>query len=177
MAKASFAKLNLKVNNSIKTIVWNETAIEIKQYLPIEEKITLVSNVINNSIDDNDFYNPIRLEIYTTLEIVYMYTNFNITEKMKEDCFKIYDIIISSGLYDKIVETIPERELTEIQDSIHKVIDNIYSYKNSAAGILNLISKDYSNLNLDLKAINDTITDPNQLALLKEIAPLLGLNE
>lgn len=180
MAKVSFAKLGLKVNNEVKTFEWlsgdEVTTVEVKQYLPIEEKLAVISNIINNSIDDNDFYNPVRLEIFTTLEILYAYTNFNITPKMKEDPFKLYDVVLSSGLYDKILEVMPTEEFDRIDVSAHATIRNIYNYKNSAAGILHLISADYSNLDLDLTNLNDKITDPNSLAILKEIAPMLGLN-
>ena len=182
MAKTSFAKLGLKVNEEVKTFEWlsgtDEVAtIEVKQYLPIQEKLVVISNIINNSLDDNDFYNPVRLEIFTTLEILYAYTNLNFTPKMKEDPFKLYDVVLSSGLYDKVLEAMPTDEFDRIDVSAHATIRNIYNYKNSAAGILNMISKDYSNLNLDLTALNDKITDPNALAVLKEIAPMLGLNE
>jgi hypothetical protein len=180
MAKVSFAKLGLKVNNDVKTFEWlsgdEVTTVEVKQYLPIEEKLAVISNIINNSIDDNDFYNPVRLEIFTTLEILYAYTNFNITPKMKEDPFKLYDVVLSSGLFDKILEAMPTEEFDRIDVSAHATIRNIYNYKNSAAGILHLISADYNNLNLDLINFNDKITDPNSLAVLKEIAPMLGLN-
>lgn len=180
MAKVSFAKLGLKVNNDVKTFEWlsgdEVTIVEVKQYLPIEEKLAVISNIINNSIDENDFYNPVRLEIFTTLEILYAYTNFNITPKMKEDPFKLYDVVLSSGLYDKILEVMPTEEFDRIDVSAHATIRNIYNYKNSAAGILHLISADYSNLDLDLTTLNEKITDPNSLAVLKEIAPMLGLN-
>ena len=57
MAKVSFAKLGLKVNNEVKTFEWlsgdEVTTVEVKQYLPIEEKLAVISNIINNSIDDN----------------------------------------------------------------------------------------------------------------------------
>ena len=180
MAKVSFAKLGLKVNNEVKIFEWlsgdEVTTVEVKQYLPIEEKLAVISNIINNSIDDNDFYNPVRLEIFTTLEILYAYTNFNITPKMKEDPFKLYDVVLSSGLFDKVLEVMPTEEFDRIDVSAHATIRNIYNYKNSAAGILHLISTDYSNLDLDLTNLNDKITDPNSLAVLKEIAPMLGLN-
>lgn len=181
MSKTSFVKLGLKIDNSTKTFEWLDndgklTIVEVKQYLPIEEKLEVISNIINNSIDDNDFYNPVRLEIFTTLEIVYAYTNLNITDKMKENPFKLYDIILSSGLYDKILEMIPTEEFDRIDVSAHATIRNIYNYKNSAAGILHLLSAEYSNLNFDLTTLNEKITDPNSLAVLKEIAPLIGLN-
>jgi hypothetical protein len=59
MAKVSFTKLGLKANQEIKTFNFNEQIIEVKQYLPVNEKLTLISNVINQSIDENNFNNPL----------------------------------------------------------------------------------------------------------------------
>lgn len=178
MAKVSFAKLGLKVNSGVKTFEWlsgdEVTTVEVKQYLPIEEKLAVISNIINNSIDDNDFYNPVRLEIFTTLEILYAYTNFNITPKMKEDPFKLYDVVLSSGLYDKILEVMPTEEFDRIDVSAHATIRNLYNYKNSAMGILNAMSADYSNLNLDALQLRDNLVDPANLELLKTVATKLG---
>jgi hypothetical protein len=98
MAKVSFTKLGLKINQEIKTIDFNEQLIEVKQYLPISEKLELMSTVINNSADDNNFANPVKTRVFTMLEIMYAYTNINFTEKQKEDPAKLYDILLSSGL-------------------------------------------------------------------------------
>ena len=178
MAKVSFAKLGLKVNSEVKTFEWlsgdEVTTVEVKQYLPIEEKLAVISNIINNSIDDNDFYNPVRLEIFTTLEILYAYTNFNITPKMKEDPFKLYDVVVSTGLFDKILEVMPTEEFDRIDVSAHATVRNLYNYKNSAMGVLNAISSDYSNLNLDALQLRDSLVDPANLELLKTVATKLG---
>ena len=45
--KPTFAKLGLKMNNNIKTILINDQEIEVKQYLPINEKLDLIGSVIN----------------------------------------------------------------------------------------------------------------------------------
>lgn len=179
MAKVSFAKLGLKVDNNVKTIEWLSgdkeiTTIEVKQYLPIEEKLVVISNIINNSIDENDFYNPVRLEIFTTLEILYAYTNLNITSKMKEDPFKLYDVVLSSGLYDKVLEAMPTDEFDRIDVSAHATIRNIYNYKNSAMGILNSISTDYSDLDLNVQALQSELANPENLSLLKNVVANLG---
>ena len=47
MAKVAFSKLGLKVNQDIKTIEFNGQNIEVKQYLPIQDKLRLISNIIN----------------------------------------------------------------------------------------------------------------------------------
>ena len=67
MAKLAFTKLGLKTNNQIKTILFNEQEIEVKQYLPINEKLEMISNVINLSADDNNFANPVKVSVFTTL--------------------------------------------------------------------------------------------------------------
>jgi hypothetical protein len=83
MAKVPFTKLGLNKNKeSVKTFVWNEQTIEVKQYLPVNDKLSLIANVITFAHDgNNNFSNPIQLKVYTELEILYFYTNINFTEK------------------------------------------------------------------------------------------------
>ena len=80
MAKVPFTKLGLIKDNKIETIEINGQIIEIKQYLPIQEKLELVSRIINNSSDDNNFQNPMKLDLFTCLEVIYAYTNISFTD-------------------------------------------------------------------------------------------------
>ena len=98
MAKPTFAKFGLKVDQSVKLVKFNEQEFEIKQYLPVENKLELISEIVNQSIDDNNFANPARVEIFTIIEIVKGYTNISFTEKQLEDPLKLYDLIVSSEL-------------------------------------------------------------------------------
>ena len=172
MAKIPFSKLNLKVNNDISIITWNEQDIEVNRYLPFKAKTELVSNVVNYSVDDNGFYNPLKVKLYMVLETVYAYTNLTFTAKMKEDPFKLYDSLISSGLFDLIIKEIDPSDWNSVQEDIYDTIDNIYTYRNSVLGILETISTDYSNLQLDANAITDTLLNPESLTTLKQLAPL-----
>ena len=174
MAKVSLTKLGLKVNQDIATIDFNEQTIEVKQYLPINDKLELISNVINASHDDNNFANPVKVSVFTTLEIMYAYTNINFTDKQKEDPTKLYDMLISSGLVAAVVDAIPETEYHEVLCGVTDSSDAIYTYRNSIMGILDNISTDYSNLNLDASEIHKNLADPNNMALLKQILTQLG---
>jgi hypothetical protein len=100
MAKVPFSKLGLKVNNDVTVITFNDYDIEVNRYLPFKEKTELASNIINYSVDDNGFYNPLKVKLYMVLEVVYAYTNLTFTPKMKEDPFKLYDALVSSGLFE-----------------------------------------------------------------------------
>ena len=88
--KPTFAKMGLKLNTDITTISIGEQEVEVKQYLPVNEKLMLIGRVINNSADENNFANPIKLDVFTALEIVFTYTNISFTEKQKEDLVKLY---------------------------------------------------------------------------------------
>ena len=67
---------------------------------------------------------------------------------------------------------IPGEEWDDLQKTVWDTIANVYEYKNSAMGILEAISEDYSTLNLDANAITETLLNPESLATLKELAPL-----
>ena len=153
MAKVSLTKLGLKVNQNVKNIEFNEQIIEVKQYLPINEKLELISSVINSAADENNFSNPVKENVFLTLEILYHYTNINFTDKQKEDPVKLYDLVVSSGLANKVTDLIPEEELDEVINGVAQSVKAIYAYKNSILGILESISQDYSSLNLDATEI------------------------
>ena len=174
MAKIAFTKLGLKVDKENEIINWNDQEIEIKQYLPVNEKLELISRIINNSAEDMKFYNVGKIEIFTTLEIIFAYTNINFTDKQKEDVCKLYDLFMSSDLMDEIFAHIPESELDWISDTVKDTFESIYSYQNSVMGILDSINQDYSNLNLDATEIQKKIADPENLELLKSIMTRLG---
>lgn len=134
-----------------------------------------MSKVINLSHDkDSNYSNPIKVDIYTKLNIIENYTNITFTDKQKEDVCKLYDLFKESGLMEEIFNAIPEQEIVEIENSIKKAIKSIYAYQNSVMGILDNVSSDYSNLNLDALNIQEALGDPNNLTLLKQVIDKLG---
>ena len=147
MAKVAFTKLGLKINSDIKTIDFNEQNIEVKQYLPVNDKLDLISKVINLSADDNNFANPIKIEVYSTIAIIEAYTNITFTDKQKENITKLYDMISSSGMFNIIAENIPTEELDNLFAGIEETVEAVYKYRNSLMGIFETITTDYSNLN------------------------------
>ena len=174
MAKVSFTKLGLKQNQETTKIIFNEQEIEVKQYLSINDKLALISNVINKSADNNNFANPVKISLFTTLEILYYYTNINFTDKQKEDPVKLYDLVISSGLIEKIIMAIPEAEYSEVLQGVKDSTNAIYTYRNSVLGILETVSADYSNLDLDASEIQKKLADPENMAFLKGVMSKLG---
>ena len=174
MAKLAFTKLSLSKNQEVKIVEFNGQDIEVNQYLPVNDKFEVISNIINRSADDNNFANPLKVEIFTALEIISAYTNISFTEKQKEDPSKLFDLVVSSGLYKEIVCAIPHTEIESLQCYINSTIDAVYKYRNSIMGLLENITADYSNLNLEATEIQKKLADPNNMQLLRDVLTKLG---
>ena len=174
MAKVSFTKLGLKKNTDTIGFNWNDQGIEVKEYLPVEEKIAIIERIVNYSLDENNFANPARININTVLEIVFAYTNINFTDKQKEDRLALYDLLVSTGFWKMIKASLSDDEYTFIYNTVHAVIDEIYRYKNSALGVLQAISEDYSNLDLDAEKIREKIGNKENVEFLKNVMDKMG---
>ena len=175
MAKIAFTKLGLKKKDELKTVNINNNVIEVKQYLPINDKLALISRVINLSHDSsNNFANPVQVEVIGTVEIIMAYTNLSFTEKQKEDYAKLYDLLEENGITKDLISAIPEDEYAFLIDGINDSIEAVYKYQNSVLGILDSVAQDYSNLEVDASKIQQELADPQNLELLKGIMSRLG---
>lgn len=174
MAKVAFSKLALKKQEKVKLVKIGNFDIEVKQYLPVNEKLDLIARVLNGAHDENNFPNPIKIEVIGTLEIIMAYTNISFTEKQKEDVAKLYDLLDSNGVVNTIIAAIPEEEYNFVIDGIDDTIEAVYTYQNSVLGILENITQDYSNLELDAQKLQEKIADPNSVSLLKDVLTKLG---
>lgn len=177
MAKISYNKLGITKDelNKVQTVEYNDQIIEVKQYLPIAEKSELITRVLNNSVDENTgYYNLLKLDMNLGLEIVYAYSNISFTEKQKEDPMKLYDMLNASKVLNLIIGLVPDGEFYYLNKTTHEMANNIVTYRNSAMGIMEAISADYSNLDLDATVIQKKLNDPDNMALLKDVLTKLG---
>lgn len=170
MAKVSFNKLGLKVNQEVKELDWNGQKIEVKQYLPIAEKFSLISEVLMNcqDTDNNNFMSISKMVMYLGIQIVIHYTNINITDKMKEDPAKLYDQLDSTGLLTEIKNNMNEKEFITLCDWCKETCEHLYSYRNSIYAILDAMTTDYDNLNLDIEEIQKNVQNPELMKAFKE---------
>lgn len=174
MAKVSFNKLGLKIDDSVKELTFHDQSIEVKQYIPVNEQLDLISWVINQSVDDLKFYNVGKLHIFKDIAIVQHFTNINFTDKQLEDPAHLWDLLASSGLLDMVYELIPDPVIIFIEDTLDNTVDSIYKYQNSVMGILDIVTADYQNLNFDVKSLQENISNPENLGLLKDVMTKLG---
>ena len=174
MAKIGLNKLGLVKNTEQVDFMWKGQKIEIIQYLPLEKKLEIISNVINESVDLKGYYAPYRLDLFMTIAIIQNYTNITFTEKQQEDLGKLYDLLVSSGIYNEIKNRIPASEIDYLQVNIEKTIHSIYEYKNSVLGIMDAIAKDYKDVSFDASQIQEALESGKGLETVREVLDNLG---
>ena len=174
MAKPTFAKLKLTISEPVKKFNWGEQEIEVKQYISIQDKLNMISEVLALAADENKFYNPGKINMFFALKVIDYYTNLSITEKQRENQIKLYDDFMSSGFYSAVFEHIPEDEIGFVYNTMMDSVEQIYKYQNSAYGILDAMNSDYNNLNLDIQKLTQQITNKENVEFLDGVMSKLG---
>lgn len=168
MAKVPFTKLYAKEDlGKTSSFEWRDLEIEVKQYLPLIEKLNIIQNIAMTNVEGRDFLNP--LEIYSAFDslIVSNYTNISFTEKQRTtDVIKTYDVLKEIGLIDKIKSHIPKIELDEIYFYFENLLQNIMTYRSSALCLVkDIASKGEVNDEslIDFDKLKSEISDNPQL--------------
>lgn len=148
--------------------------VAVKQYLPVNTKLDMIAEIINQAADLNNFYNPGKIDVSLAIALVKYYSNINLGEDYDLDLASTYDIILTSGLKDAVENAIPISEMDFIITTLKATVKAIYEYNNSLLGIIKAVNTDYENLSLDAKKITEGLSDKDNLALLKDVVSKLG---
>ena len=95
-----FSELNLSIRDEIKTVKIGDNVIEVKQYLPLEKKIDIISLAIQQSLGGT-VQNTMAFESYLDLFIIMNYTNIDFSDC--EDYSALYDILESNDIINFII--------------------------------------------------------------------------
>ena len=174
MAKISLNKIAPIKSGEIKEIEFNGEIIQVRQYLPVEDKIALTERVLSGAFDESNRYSKYRLNLLLAIEIVRAYTNINITEKQLENIPHLYDLLQLNGINDFVQDNIPESEINELIGKAYGEANNLQNYLNSLMGVMKTITTDYSNTELNVEKITEQLNNPEALSTVKEILDKIG---
>ena len=180
MAKIAFSKFGLKSNSAIVNVEWAGQMIEVTQYLPVQEKLGLIGRVISQAHEeDNNYSNPVKVQVYFALEVVFAYTNITFTDKQKEDLPKLFDLLTSSGLLNAIINAIPADEFDYLSKGVKDSIAAVYAYQNSVLGILQILKGDMDGIeekSFDIENLKKELMELSDSDTVKNLTSLFGLN-
>lgn len=173
--KPIFNDLKKELPLKIRSIKINDKEVEVKQYLPVNDKLNLITAVLQQvAQNEYPFANPVQMDVYTTLEIIYAYSNIEFTEDEKAIPDELYDELEKQEIANTIIAAIPETEYNFLIDGINDTITAYYAYRNSVKGIIEDVTTDYKDLELNAEEIQKKMNDPNSLSLLKGVMEKLG---
>ena len=139
MEKINLNSLNLTNNKTTSTFDFNGQNIEVLNYLPIEDKYDLVMITLQKSEEDG-YYNPMKLDMFFHLHLVYMYTNIAVDGDMEET--EIYDLLETSGLLAKVVDVMEDSEYNELYHYLETTKDEVMTFKNTTAAVISKVIND-----------------------------------
>ena len=112
--------------------------------------------------------------MYMDLAIVFNYTNLSFTDKQKEDLYKLYDLLVGSGFIKELKKQVDCNQTDDLEVYTYETLNGYYKYRNSIYGIMDAMNQNYSNLNLDINELQDKISNPESLSLVKDILTKMG---
>lgn len=176
----NFSDLKLDYKSEINTFTYTlsdgtEMLIEVKERISVEDKMSLIAEVLNKSIDDNNFANPVKLDVYTHMAIVKYYTNIIIDKDILIPV--AFDLLEENKIFEAIIDMMDEYEYTSLINDIKKTAKAYYQYKNSVYAILEDLSTNYNQLIADADRLNEIekqFKDSESLGFLKEVMTKLG---
>lgn len=172
MAKVGLTKLTTVKKPEIKIIKFKEQDIEVKQYLPLKEKLGMIQDIGIAAIGEK-WVNPVIVDVLFNIKVIQYYTNINLTETQLSNPEELFDTLELNGIVDTIQRNIPESEIEIIRFWLKETINSINNYNNSALGVMDNISKNYDATKLDLEALNEQLQTPEMQEFVKNL-PNLG---
>ena len=110
------------LGDNVKVVDFHGTDIEIKQYLPIQDKINLVGTAYVSGVeieDDLETIDSCKTDILFKLLLVNAYTNIKFNNNLRN-----YDLLLESGLQKVVYDNIPKDELFGLHDMLFDVVED-----------------------------------------------------
>ena len=163
----------IKADNQLIQVPFQDGIINIKPYISIEDKYDFATIIMQQSMEDNGLYNPIKIEKYFNLYLAYMYTDIEFSEEDRTDDSYIYDILETTGLFDLLYQTIPSEEIGILKNFVEELETKLTNINTSALGaVLGVINSLPVNAATAAEMLKDF--DPTKLQEAMSFARAIG---
>lgn len=171
-----FNDLYLEPNENVRTFTYKGKTINVKQYLPIEEKAELITYVLNHAVDlRTNTFSPLRVSVYLTLGIINWYSNINFEpDQLEEKAPEVFDLIDGSRFLELFLDNMENAEFEYMNKTVAKVLKDYETYANSMAGMIATMNSDASNMNKEIEEIMTKIKNKEGLEELAVIKDIVG---
>ena len=148
---ANYSDLKLSIPNESIIMAWGDNKIRIKKHLPIADKYDIAMITLQESAEDG-YYNPIKLDMFYHLNLVYIYTDLVFTEEERSDPEKLYDELKTSGFLNTFLQYI--ECYTELKDTIDLIAE---MSRQAQLSVISLIKKLIDDLPANVEAVQSIV--------------------
>ena len=156
----NFKELNISDRNIKKNVFsFNGKDITVISYLPTSEKNDLIEVTLAKSWDGN-IYNPILLDMYFHLNILYSYTDILFDAEDREDDADLFDAVLTNGLLEQVLNKIDQTEYDTLQEMLETHKKELLAYKMSIPAMINsFVDALPKNADMVVKMLKDLKSD------------------
>ena len=129
----NFKEFNFSTKVESKKIMINNKEVRVLQYLPMEKKIDIIQIALQEAEEDPGVFNPMKLSTLMDIYMILFYTDIEIDDEDKADFLKLYDTFEINGVFDAVVDAIPEQEYLELKTFLETQQEILTKYKWSVA--------------------------------------------
>lgn len=172
----NFIDMNLTPEiKSIDCKINDDITLNVKQFLPTEDKVKFIEFVVNGALDEETgCFSPIRTEVYYEIALCRFYAGIEFSEEDLEHITTVCDILETNHVIDSIERCIYLDEINYMRDLVDKTVEDIARYNSSAAGIIRSMSTDASGLGDQITEILGQIKNAEGIEQLSVIKDVVG---
>ena len=149
--------------------------LDVRKYLPINEKTDLIQFVVNSAIDDlTGCFSPVRTEVFFSLGVCKWYAGITFEDVLPEQLSDVYDKLDQNEIIGDIMRAIPEEEIVFMNELVDDTIRDIARYNNSFAGIMQVASQNSEELNHWIDDSLEKIKNKEGIEQLEVIKDVVG---
>lgn len=144
---------NLKTKEKTQLITIDGMEVNVKQYLPAEEKNNLLQ-ISLQSAGTSTILDTFALDVIFHTYLVVKYTDIQFTEEDLNDVFKLYDKLETNNIINAVIAAIPEEEYITLTDSLDEMVTAYNQYSTSSVVVFDKIINFVSNISEEIKNLD-----------------------
>jgi hypothetical protein len=170
----NYSDLGVTVKHDVKTVTFNGSEIKVRQHISEDERYDLVMITLQKA-EERGIYNPVKLNTYLYLNIVYMYSDIIFSEDDRADEVGLRTRLLQSGLEDAVLAAIP---MDEVSFLVQMIDETAAKKEKQNLSIMSTIERTISSVTNNIGTILEQIkaTSPDTYEKLTELLADVGLD-
>lgn len=161
------------IHSDIENIVINGVSVNVSTNIPYEEVLDAIQWTIDHVIYDRPFISAPIKAIIKTLAVVQFWSDIDLSfidnVKSISELYEAYDIIVKNDIYRKVAGLINGEQLSFFFDNVDDTLTSIMAYRNSAQGIVDILSENSAETNAEIQQSLDFLGDDEKAEALTKI--------